>query len=76
MDLDQLPWFAIFKLNRFILSQQWDLVKIYLIAKQTLRYYLHTGLYIATKSFASATKFPMQSYLNIHLPFATEKFAI
>ena len=32
MDLEQLPQFAAFKLHRFVLSQQGDLVKIHLVA--------------------------------------------
>ena len=35
MDLDQLTWFTIFKLHRFIPSQRGDLVKIHLIARQS-----------------------------------------
>ena len=34
MDLGQLPWFATFKLYRFIPSQRGDLVKIHLVARK------------------------------------------
>ena len=43
INLDQLPWFAIFKLYRFIPSQRGDLVKIQLIYTFVLHSICHIG---------------------------------